>query len=293
MKKYSKAIAAILAALICLSMCAFNAFAVEGEEQSQQSEYSEGGDSQVDDGQSGGESSEDPYAGPVDDGGASSSDIPYIPESSDYESDESSNYSPEYYESSDSYDDDEGGYVYYDGDGNSYSNQDDVYVGGGQSYQPPVSTAPSAALYDSDSKIDVNELSKNDWGDIAKLLKNTGSSDSDGDDFAFIQKNTSKSDNGHWIIICGAACILLSITGFIYLIASKISRKRKIKAGNITKTSNPQRNNSQHRANNEYGDGYKTVPANKSNQSSKNAGHYTYTANGKNNKSGKGGKRYR
>lgn len=39
-----------------------------------------------------------------------------------------------------------------DSDGNVFSSPQDVYVGGGQSYQPPQSTAPSAALYDTKNK---------------------------------------------------------------------------------------------------------------------------------------------
>ena len=59
-----------------------------------------------------------------------------------------------------------------DSDGNVFSSPQDVYVGGGQSYQPPQSTAPSAALYDTkDKKVDDKTLSSNDWGDIAAKLK--------------------------------------------------------------------------------------------------------------------------
>ena len=42
-----------------------------------------------------------------------------------------------------------GGGTYYDGDGNQYSDPDDVYVGGDQTYVPPASTpSTTAALYD-------------------------------------------------------------------------------------------------------------------------------------------------
>ena len=83
-----------------------------------------------------------------------------------------------------------------DGDGNVFSSPEEVYVGGGQSYQPPQSTAPSAALYDTkNKKIDDNTLNKNDWGDIASKLKNAGKNSSDDDgtgDFSFIQQNTAR-----------------------------------------------------------------------------------------------------
>ena len=60
---------------------------------------------------------------------------------------------------------------------NNYSNTETFYVGGGQTYIPPKATAPSAALYNSDKKtIDDKELNRNDWGDIASRLKNTGNS---------------------------------------------------------------------------------------------------------------------
>lgn len=142
--------------------------------------------------------------------------------------------------------------VYYDSDGNQHANQSDVYVGGGQSYAPPVSTAPSVGLVKTEKNIDVNELSKNDWNDIKASLQKAskGSSGSDGDDFSFIQKNTAKEDNGHWIIIAGVLCLLLSVTGFIYLIASAISRRRRLM--------NPTAGSSQgyYRSDSDYDDGY-------------------------------------
>ena len=138
---------------------------------------------------------------------------------------------------------------------NNYSNTETFYVGGGQTYIPPKATAPSAALYNSDKKtIDDKELNRNDWGDIASRLKNTGNSpaaeDDSSGDFNFIQKNTAKEDNGHWIIISGVLCLLLSVTGFIYLIASAISRRRRLRmpAGNSLQGN--------YRADDDYDDGY-------------------------------------
>ena len=133
-----------------------------------------------------------------------------------------------------------------DSDGNVFSSPQDVYVGGGQSYQPPQSTAPSAALYDTkNKKVDDKTLSSNDWGDIAAKLKNAGNTTGEDDgsgDFTFIQQNTAKEDNGHWIIIAGAACLALSLAGFIYLIASAVSRRSKLKTAMST---------------DDYDDGYK------------------------------------
>ncbi len=159
-----------------------------------------------------------------------------------------------------------------DGDGNVFSSPEEVYVGGGQSYQPPQSTAPSAALYETkNKKIDDNTLSSNDWGDIASKLKNAGNTVADDDgsgDFTFIQQNTAKEDNGHWIIIVGAACLLLSLIGFIYLIASAISRRRKLKGAMAAGGSQ----GGYYRANDDYDDGYK--PAAKKEKTPRNGRRY-------------------
>lgn len=309
-RNYSKAIAALLAAIMCFSVCIFSVYAVPGEDgevtpdPGGQSSAESGGSSE----QGGGQSSDVPYipeSDPGDQGGGQSSDVPYIPDDggqSSYSDGGGGGYdggNQTSYENDNGNGNSSNNNVYYDSDGNSYSNQDEVYVGGGQSYQPPASTAPTAALYDTDKKVDVNELSKNDWGDIANMLKNTGTAESDGDDFAFIQKNTSKKDNGHWIIIAGAICILLSIAGFIYLIVSKISRRKKIKEGNIGKTSDPQRKGVARRSNDDYDDGYgsKGKSAKQSSNQPHNSGRYNDERSADHysnpNKGGKGGRRYR
>ena len=124
----------------------------------------------------------------------------------------------------------------YDYDDSDYNDTDndsssDVYVGGGQTYTTPISTAPSVALYNSDGSIDEDTLSSNDWNDIAANLKAAGSSDSDSDDFSFMQTNNSKSDNGDWMLIVGIICLLLSASGIAYLIASSVMRRKKLKNG--------------------------------------------------------------
>ena len=181
-------------------------------------------------------------------------------------------YYPEYTEPPQEDDPYSGGW--YDSDGNSYDSPDDVYVGGGQSYDPPVSTAPSAPLYSTDNKIDVSELSKGDWGDIAARLKNTSVADDDGTgDFSFIQQNNSKVDNGYGILITGLFCILLSITGFVYLIASAAIRRKNMKAGNISKSSSQSKN--RYRAGDDYDDGYKVKTSSKT-QSKRSSGGRRY-----------------
>ena len=178
--------------------------------------------------------------------------------------------------------------VYYDSDGNQHANQSDVYVGGGQSYAPPVSTAPSVGLVKTEKNIDVNELSKNDWNDIKASLQKAskGGSASDGDDFSFIQKNTAKEDNGHMVFVLGLALVILSVAGCSYLIISAVMRRKKIKAGGVSSSGAHSAGSSHYRADNDYDDGYKA--------SSKKASKFD-TADIPNVKAtkSKGGKRYR
>lgn len=148
--------------------------------------------------------------------------------------------------------------VYYDSDGNEHTDQSDVYVGGGQSYDPPVSTAPSVAPFKTQNNIDVNELSKNDWNDIKKSLEKASKGGvSDGDDFSFIQKNTAKEDNGHVVLVIGIAMVILSLAGFTYLIISTVMRRKKITAGGVSPTSGSHSAAAQrYRGNSDYDDGY-------------------------------------
>lgn len=179
-----------------------------------------------------------------------------------------------YEDNSGGYDDDysyeepyENDIVYYDSDGNSYSDQSDVYVGGGQVYEPPISTAPSAALYESDSKIDVKTLSDNDWSDIAKNLQNASLGDDDGSgDFSFIQKASGTGDDGNWIIITGMACFLLGLASLIYFIVSTVKVRRSVAAapqggssGSRTVSSKSGGRYSD-RSSDDYDDGYKSAP---------------------------------
>lgn len=108
-----------------------------------------------------------------------------------------------------------------------YSDGDDVYVGGGQSsYTVPETTAPPAQMYSvSRDTIDDKTLSKSDWNDISANLKNASLDDSSGDDFSFIKKNTSKSDNGHWMLYAGIACLVLSIGGIVFFIVSTVKSR--------------------------------------------------------------------
>lgn len=156
-------------------------------------------------------------------------------------------------------------YDYNNGDdyNNDYnSGYSSSYVGGGQTYVEPVSTAPSAPLYNSDHKIDDNELNSNDWDEIAANLKNASSSDSDAEDFSFIQNNDSQNDNGEWILIAGIICLILSACGIIYVIASAVMRRKKVSPGAASSAKRPAyaaANVSGHyRSNDDYDDGYRT-----------------------------------
>lgn len=146
------------------------------------------------------------------------------------------------------------------GNGNSgdyYIGDEPSYLGGGQSYVAPESTAPSVPLKNANENIDVNELSSNDWKDISANLKNA-STQSDGDDFSFIQKNNSSGDNGYLILISGVLLIVLSLAGITYFIASGASRRKKLAAagagggrgGNYS-------GGNRYRASDDYDDGYR------------------------------------
>lgn len=147
------------------------------------------------------------------------------------------------------------------GGDNSYVADPPSYVGGGQSYVAPVSTAPSVPLIDSDNNIDVNELSSNDWKAISASLKNANNnSGSDSDDFGFIQNNNSSGDNGQWLLITGILLILLSLSGISYFIFSAVSRRKKFAyAGTAQK---PAAYENHYHLNDDYGDGYRVSKKN-------------------------------
>lgn len=161
----------------------------------------------------------------------------YEPESPDYNSDSSQ--------------------IYYDSDNGGESSE--FYVGGGQSYVPPASTAPSAPLYDSNRKIDDSVLSNNDWKDISASLKNAGQgSENDSDDFGFIKNNDSLGDNGEWMLYTGITCLALSAAGIAYVIISSISKHKKLSGGLSGKQyAYAGAGNGRYRSSSDYDDGYK------------------------------------
>ncbi len=153
-------------------------------------------------------------------------------------------------------------YYYEDPNDNYDENEEssDFYVGGGQSYVEPLSTAPSAALYDSNHVIDDSVLSNGDWNDIAANLKNASRTDDGSDDFGFIKNNDSLGDNGEWMLIVGIMCLLLSAAGITYLIASSVMRRKKIAGGSYS-SGRPavaaSGTGGRYRSNSDYDDGYR------------------------------------
>ncbi len=137
---------------------------------------------------------------------------------------------------------------------NDYIADPPSYVGGGQSYVAPVSTAPSVPLIDANENIDVNELSSNDWKDISANLKNASNS-SDGDDFSFIQNNNSSGDNGYWLLIIGVVLVLLSLAGITYFFVSGASLRKKLASAGAPAHSGSYQ--SRYRASDDYDDGYR------------------------------------
>ena len=125
--------------------------------------------------------------------------------------------------------------VYYDDNGNQYSNPSDVYVGGEQTYDPPASIPDTTAgHYDtSNSKVDSPTLTDSDWEAIKADVSSQGkSSGSDSDSFSSIKRDTGTENNGQKLLILGFALVLLSLVGFIYLIVSTVSRRKQVAAAN-------------------------------------------------------------
>ena len=148
--------------------------------------------------------------------------------------------------------------IYYDSDNGGESSE--FYVGGGQSYVPPESTAPSAPLYESNRKIDDSVLSNSDWKDISASLKNAGKDgENDSDDFGFIKNNDSLSDNGEWMLYTGIACLALSAAGIAYVIISSVSKRKKLSGGLSGKQyAYAGAGNGRYRSSSDYDDGYKS-----------------------------------
>lgn len=149
---------------------------------------------------------------------------------------------------------------YYDDwydDSNDDQQSSDLYVGGGQTYIPPQSTAPSAALYDANPNMDDSVLSSNDWKDISSSLKNANNDGNDSDDFSFIKNNDSTSDNGEWMLYGGIICLLLSAAGIAYVVYSTVSKKNKLSKG-ANNRQYAYAGNARRSTSDKYGDGFQS-----------------------------------
>jgi len=79
--------------------------------------------------------------------------------------------------------------------------------------------------FDSDKRVDTDNLDDSDWAEITERLKGNGSKNT-GDDFGFIQNNNDDEDNGLWILIVGILLILAGIGIIATLIVLHIRKKK-------------------------------------------------------------------
>ena len=222
MIKQHRLITALLTFIFCITAFSFTAYAV-GENTGDQPSGGDDTSSII----------EPPtYAPPVEsDPQSSQSDVSSDTPQDNPDYNNSSNYysEPDYYSSND-----------YDYNDNSQSSE--LYVGGGQTYDPPASTAASVPVYDVDSrKIDDSVLSSKDWKDIQASLNNAGDSNSGDDDFSFIKNNDSKLNNGDWMLFLGIALIILSIAGISYVVIEIIKQRKGVTVGGFSHRKMPGR----------------------------------------------------
>lgn len=270
MKKRFKLVTALVIIFGLISVCVFGAYAVDNDGDG----IDDGESSYVDDGGSENqdqppEASEEPVAdNPDTDVVVTEPDDQYYepvvtdPVYNDYQEETTQYYEDYTYAESYVDSDNDTDYNYQESNGDDYYSSDgdydsDRYVGGGQSYDPPQSTAPSAALYDvDDRKIDDNELSGNDWGDINLSLQSANAAEGDDiGDFSFIQENNSANDNGYWILILGILLLLLGIAGIVYATGSSVKSRRQRAAGAV-QGGKSSKHYADSRYAGDYGDGY-------------------------------------
>ena len=249
MSRNSKLISIVLTLMLCMSMCVVSVWAV-GEYGD--SEYTDITDEPV--------YTEDPAP--------SDPTTTYEPQDSTdptYTEDTEPSYDPtdttDYTEAPSETDEYTTGYTYDTQDYTNYTTENS-YVGGGQTYTVPETTAPSAALYDVKGEVDGKELNSNDWKDIALKLKNANSADDDDDDFSFIKNNNSTADNGEWLLIGGIVCLILSAGGIGYIIYTAVKRKKELAAAGGKPSSNSRYAvagaSAGRKGRDDYGDGFKS-----------------------------------
>lgn len=247
MNRKLKLVTVLMSIVLCFSVCTFTAMAVDADLDGFDDETGE-------------VIQTDPFAEPVTDSppyveptqDVPVTDAPYV------EPTQSVDYGNDGYDDNNdyNYDDDYNNSDDYDDSYDDSQNDNNLYAGG-EVYTDPISTAPSADLYDSNHIIDENELSNKDWKDISARLKNAGESDTDSDDFSFIKNNDSLGDNGEWLLICGIFCLLLGIAGIVYLIMSAVKRRKILNYGGKPAMASSDAGNYR-RASDDYNDGFKT-----------------------------------
>ena len=250
MSRHSKLFTALLSIIFCFSICTFTLTVSAVDADNDGYDDNTGEIIVTDPPYTDPVYTDDPYVEPV-------TDEPYVEPVTNEPYVEPATQEPYYEPETEPY--------YYEepNDNNNYNENEqssDLYVGGGQSYVEPLSTAPSAALYDSNHIIDDSVLSNGDWNDIAANLKNASRSDDGSDDFGFIKNNDSLGDNGEWMLIVGIMCLLLSAAGIAYLIVSSVMRRKKIAGGAYSSGQSAVAVSSaggRYRSNSDYDDGYR------------------------------------
>lgn len=104
---------------------------------------------------------------------------------------------------------------------NNYSNQDNKIYNSQDETTTSSKNSPTTPLLPKSGEIDDNEMDPNDWGFVLDKINNNG------DTFDFIKNNNSSNDNEKWLLHIGISMILLSFTGFLYLIISYFKSKNK------------------------------------------------------------------
>lgn len=260
MNKKIKLITLLLTLVFCVSSVTFTAFATEGEDTG--SSVVAPTDTPV----------EDPVEPPADDDTVDTpvedpTDEPVYDEPTEPDYEEPEYTEPDYDDTTSSdtdydtdyetdYDDSSSsstGNGIYSNNSEEFYYEDDYYSNADSSGQ--TSTYSQDDMFNDAGKVDVNELSNDDWNAIAENLANADQTDVGVDDFNFIKLNTSTEDNGLWMLITGGVLVALSVIGIGYVIVSSVKSKKKLAFAG-TPTSNNSSVKPSNRSSNDYGDGY-------------------------------------
>ena len=269
MSKHSRLITAFLSALMLVSAAVY---AVSAEDIGGEGGETPGGASTVTPGEDepapGGDTSfvEPSYIEPGGEDSASGGESSYVdpgyvdPGYVDPGSGESSYVDPGYTEQP-QYDEST---VFYDGDGNVYSNPNDVYVGGEQTYTPPA-TIPSTTVAPKDTtntKVDEPTMKASDWDTIRASLSNQGKSagkEVSTPNFRQIKTSVNSGQNDIKYLAIGIGLLLLSVAGFTFVIVSTVRRRKSTGAARANKAAAASSNGMRYRADDDYDDNYNSA----------------------------------